>query len=359
MRRYPRAVDAALIVLLLCAAGGQAMLNSSVPGAEDLGWGSAVPLAVAAAVALLWRRDHPELVVVFTTACVSAEAVVGYMITPVNLAPVLLALYELTVRMSPRWYTIGVMAVTVISAVAGNRHGYPWPLVVLNPVLFPLLPVAIGTTVKARAEYAARTREEEARHRVDEERLRIAHELHDVVAHHLALANAQAGTAAYLARSNPTKVTQILEDLTTTTSSALRELKATVGQLRSPLEPLPGLSRLPELVSAFATAGLTVEVTVEGTAHPLSPNTDLTAYRIVQEALTNASKHGNTAEARVQLSYSDDHLTITVTNSAEVSAGEGFGLLGMRERAQSAGGHLKAGHTPDGFIVHTELPILT
>jgi signal transduction histidine kinase len=376
---HPRAVDAALIVLLMCAVSGQASLNSDLPIASDLGWPSAVPLALAASVALLWRRSHPRSVVVFTALCVSASGGVGYLITPVNLAPVMIALYELAVRApgrTTRLYCLGVTALTVLSAVLGNRYGYPLPLVILNPVLFLLLPVALGATarirhayleaVKARAEYAERNREEEARHRVAEERVRIARDLHDVVAHHLALANAQAGTAAYLARSHPDQVQRILTELTGTTSSALRELKATVGLLRhpddtnSPLEPAPGLAQLPELTASFASAGLAVEVTVDGPQQPLSPDVDLTAFRIIQEALTNVTKHAATNTAHVRLSYGDDRLTVTVANDAAAAdLGEGFGLIGMRERAHSAGGHFHAGPSPDGvFTVTTELPIL-
>jgi signal transduction histidine kinase len=250
--------------------------------------------------------------------------------------------------------------------VLGNEYGYPWVLVVLSPVLFLLLPVALGEAVQARAEQAERTREEEARHRVAEERVRIARELHDVVAHHLALANAQAGTAAYLARGRPDQVDGILTELTGTTAAALRELKATVGLLRQPsdadsLEPAPGLGRLPELTAAFAGSGLAVEVTVEGAERPLLPTVDLTAFRIVQEALTNVTKHAGTTTARVRLSYDRDRLTITVTNPAgrlTAKPGNGFGLVGMRERAHSAGGSCQAAPDPGGgFTVTATLPV--
>uniref|UniRef100_UPI001C5E203A sensor histidine kinase n=1 Tax=Nonomuraea rhizosphaerae TaxID=2665663 RepID=UPI001C5E203A len=279
-----------------------------------------------------------------------------------------------------RLYHLAATASIVVAALAGDRYGYSWFFTVLNPVLFLLLPAVLAEAtrlrrayleaVRARAEHAERNREEEARHRVAEERARIARELHDVVAHHLALANAQAGTAAYLARTRPDQVQSILTDLAGTTSSALRELKATVGLLRrpgdpsSPLEPAPGLGRLPELLAAFASAGLHAEVTVAGAERPLPPGVDLTAYRIVQEALTNVAKHAMAAATQVRLDYGADRLTITVTNEAVPVAappagpGEGFGLLGMRERARSAGGHLRAGPAPTGgFTVTAELPI--
>ncbi|TDV57414.1 sensor histidine kinase [Actinophytocola oryzae] len=359
---HPRIVDAVLIALLLCAAAGQATLNSSLPDTVGhLGWRSALPLAVLAGVALLWRRGHPRAVVAVTALCVAAEGGLGYLVSPVNLAPVMVALYELAVRRPGRTTRLHYAAATaaiVVAALLGNRYGNPWPLAVLNPTLFLLLPVALGETARLRHAFLA----EEARHRVAEERVRIARDLHDVVAHHLALANAQAGTAAYLARSHPDQVRKILADLTTTTSSALRELKATVGVLRhdSPLEPAPGLGQLPALTAAFGSAGLAVDVTVDGTERPLTPNVDLTAFRILQEALTNVTRHASTNTAHVRLTYGEDRLTMTVTNAAATRpANPGFGIVDMRERASAAGGHLHAGPHPDGgFLVTTQLPIL-
>jgi len=212
----------------------------------------------------------------------------------------------------------------------------------------------------ARAEYAEQTREEEARRRVAEERMRIARELHDVVAHHLALANAQAGTAAHIARTHPEQARRILAELTNSTSSALRELKATVGLLRqagdsdAPLEPAPRLAQLPGMAASLESAGLTVTVVTDGEPRWLSPGVDLTAFRIVQEALTNVTKHAAAKEARVRLAYSRDRLTITVTDegdgatSAATGPNGGFGLIGMRERALSVGGRLRTGRRPEG-----------
>lgn len=387
---HPRVVDVALIALLVLAASGPAVLNSDLSYTDNLGWWSAVPLAVVGALALLWRRSHPRTVVVLTAVCASAAGGFGYLITPVLLAPVMIALYELAVRVpgrTTRLYYLAATASIAVSALVGDDYGYPWFLTILNPVLFLLLPVALAestrlrhdylTAVRARAEYAERNREEEARHRVAEERVRIARELHDVVAHHLALANAQAGTAAYLARTHPDQVQRILTELTGTTSAALRELKATVGLMRrpndtnsdtnSPMEPTPGLGQLPELTAAFASAGLDVEVTVEGEEQQLSPGVELTAFRIVQEALTNVTKHASTNTASVRLAYGEDRLTVTVTNDAgpatstlanPASLVQGFGIVGMRERVQSAGGQFQAGPHPEGgFTVATELPI--
>lgn len=389
LRRYlkdhPRVVDVALIVLLLCAASGPFALNSNLSATDNLSWKSAIPLALASALPLLWRRSHPRIAVAVTVACAAVGGGAGYLVTPVLLAPVMIALYELAVRVPGRtthvYYLVATVAV-VLAALAGDRYGYPWLLTILNPVVFFLLPVVLAESARlrkenlaaitARAEYAERSREEEARYRVAEERVRIARELHDVVAHHLALANAQASTAAYLARENPHRVQRILTELSGTTSAALRELKATVGLLRqpddvvSPLEPAPGLAQLSDLAATFASAGLDVKITIEGEQRQLSEGVDLTAYRVVQEALTNVTKHASTSTAAVRLAYGDDRVTITIANgagpatsTASQPAGGGYGIVGMRERVQSAGGRFHAGPQPDGgFTVATELPIL-
>lgn len=336
-----------------------------------------------ACTALLWRRSHPRTVVALTGVCALTVANLGYLLTVLLLAPVMVALYTLadrTDRKTARVHVLGLIAIVVPAALVVGPQSRSEYLTVITPIVWLLMPVALGTTtnlrrayveaVHARAEYAEQTREEEARHRVAEERLRIARELHDVVAHHLALANAQAGTAAHLVRSRPEQAQQILTELTGTTSAALRELKATVGLLRrpddpdAPLEPAPGLAQLPDLAASFGPAGLTVTVLTEGDPHPLSAGTDLTAFRIVQEALTNVSKHANSQAALVRLVYSHDRLGITVTDDgagpscAAPPPGSGYGLLGMRERAQSVGGRLRTGRRSEGgFEVTAELPL--
>ncbi|MER5433320.1 sensor histidine kinase [Streptomyces sp. NPDC002588] len=338
--------------------------------------------AVACGTLLLWQRTRPRLAVAVTTCCVAAAGALGHLITPLLLGPLLLALYRLAVstgRRTTRRFFLAALALIVPTALFLDPVAHPWVMKTISPVVWLLFPVVTGSLVRlqrryvdavqARAEYAERGREEEARHRVVEERVRIARELHDVVAHHLALANAQAGTAAHLARTHPDQVQRLLDDLAGTTSSALRELKATVGLLRhtddadAPLAPSPGLGQLPELTEACASAGLDVRVALEGTARPLSPGVDLTAYRIVQEALTNVTRHAGARTAQVRLRFGRDRLTITVTDDgtavpSATAEGRGFGLIGMRERARSVGGALQAGHRPEGgFQVTTRLPL--
>ncbi|WP_274911380.1 sensor histidine kinase [Streptomyces sp. WZ-12] len=226
-----------------------------------------------------------------------------------------------------------------------------------------------------RAERAEHTREAEARRRVTEERLRIARELHDVVAHHITLVNAQAGVAHHLMRTDPDHAYQALARIRDTSRTALDELRTTVGLLRyrddpaAPREPAPGLSHLDGLLDSFHHGGLHLTVERVGRPTELPPITDLAAYRIIQEALTNTRKHAGPVPVRVQLHHRPDALRITVEDDgrttpeagdegADSVPGTGHGMIGMRERAKAAGGTLTAGPRPTGgFRIHTELPL--
>ncbi|MFG2723787.1 sensor histidine kinase [Streptomyces canus] len=381
--RHPFLVDLTLVVALMGSAtlGASLTLPGAEPPARDE---AAVVLMGVACLALLKHRTHPRVAVAVNAVCATVVIGMGYLLTPLLLAPVMASLYWLATlaeRRTLRGYGgITMVALMIAAAVSDSMNHVSLLLRTIGPFFWLLLPLAAGTMTRlrrayleatqARAEHAERTREEEARLRVTEERMRIARELHDVVAHHLALANAQAGTAEHLALVNPPQTKQILHDLTGTTSSALRELKATLGLLRqtddegsAPPEPAPGLARLPELVSSCASAGITVTVATEGEPQPLSPGVDLTAFRIVQEALTNVTKHAATQTARVRFVYSGTRLLITVTDEGPPTAAapepvKGFGVMGMRERAHSIGGELRAGPRPEGgFEVSTALPL--
>lgn len=230
---------------------------------------------------------------------------------------------------------------------------------------------AYVAAVEERAEHAERTREQEAQQRVAAERVRIARELHDVVAHHIALINAQAGVAVHLAERQPEQTLAALENIRDTSRSALDELRATVGLLRqtddpaAPRDPMPGLTQLPDLLASFEGAGLAVRHSQRGISEPLAPAVDLAAYRIVQEALTNVHKHAGADHARLFLHYRPEWLTITVEDDGcvgpyhrEPHQGTGHGLIGMRERAAIVGGTLYAGACPQGgFAVTADLPL--
>ncbi|MET8977490.1 sensor histidine kinase [Streptomyces sp. NPDC004539] len=374
-RLHAPAADAWLMALTIASG----VTGSVLSGGWRFGTPNVLPAAILATVAgvvLQWRHQRPLAVVTFTTVCGMGQGLLGMLVTPLLTAPMTVALYSVGVREDVRTRrTAALIAGTGMlaagTALALRRNDFL--LSVVNPVSWALLPVAFGSYVQvrralaaSRAEQAERAKEEEAHRRVIEERMRIARELHDVVAHHLALANAQAGTAAHLKHSNPEQAFAILDQLSGTTASALRELKATVGVLRQEsdeenLAPAPGLARLPDLTAACAAAGTKVSVETDGDVRALSPAVDLTAYRIVQEALTNVTKHAADPEAEVRLAYTDRYLTLTVRNAlgpARPGTGRGYGLIGMRERALAVGGTFHAGRRPGGrFEVACTLPL--
>jgi signal transduction histidine kinase len=222
---------------------------------------------------------------------------------------------------------------------------------------------AFVASIQARAD-------DEARRRIDEERLRIARELHDVVAHTMATINVQAGAAAHVAAERPDAAVDALQAIKLASKQGLRELRAILNVLRQADEPdstmpAPGLAQLDALIDGARRAGLTTILTVTGTRRPLPAAADLAAYRIIQESLTNAIRHAGPATATVSLSYAGAELLISVTDTgrgphADVAAGEGggHGLLGMRERAASVGGTVEAGPgAAGGFRVLAQLPL--
>ncbi|GJF34697.1 two-component sensor histidine kinase [Kitasatospora sp. NE20-6] len=389
-RRRPLAADAVLLGFLSAVTATGSVYTTAHPGEAGYQVAGAV-LATVGCLALLARRRHPTAVLATTAACTTAATLLGFLPTPLTLGPLMFALYwtalEDNRRTAFRWAAATTAAQVAAALLVAPTSDF-LVLKTLNPAAWLMLMPLLGgnlrlrrayvEAVEARAVEAERTREEEARHRVAEERIRIARELHDVVAHHLALANAQAGTAAYLARSHPDpRVQNVLDELSGTTASALRELKATVGVLRdadeddSPLRPAPGVDDLPDLVRSFAVTGLHVDLTTTGAPVPLTSGVALTAYRIVQEALTNTAKHAATDTARVTLAYGPGHLTVTITDDGPTPPGDagrpatagegpsGFGLIGMTERAQLIGGRLNAGpRRGGGFAVTAQLPLL-
>jgi signal transduction histidine kinase len=224
--------------------------------------------------------------------------------------------------------------------------------------------------VEQRAEEAERTKDEAARRRAMEERLRIARELHDSLTHSISVIQVQAGVAVHLARKRGEDVPPALLAIQEAGADAGRELRATLGVLRSEEDgDGSGLSQLDSLVARARAAGLPVTVTVTGAQRPLPAEADQAAYRIVQEALTNVSRHAGAASASVYLHYRPGTLSIQVDddgkglvtstragNGARPS-GPGLGLVGMRERVSALGGRLQAGpRDAGGFRVRAELP---
>jgi signal transduction histidine kinase len=216
--------------------------------------------------------------------------------------------------------------------------------------------------VEQRAEEAERTRDEAGQRRAMEERLRIARELHDSLTHSISVIQVQAGVAVHLARKRGEDVAPALLAIQEAGADAGRELRATLGVLRSTEDSDgSGLCQLNSLVARAQAAGLPVTVTVTGENRPLPPEVDQAAYRIVQEALTNVSRHAGRACASVHLRYTPETLTVQVDDDGQGTVARpsspGLGLVGMRERVSALGGRLQAGPRDDcGFQVRAELP---
>jgi signal transduction histidine kinase len=242
-----------------------------------------------------------------------------------------------------------------------------------------VMAAAIGVAIRAkraheamlaeRARRAQESREAETRRRVQEERLRIARDLHDAVGHQVALISVQAGAMSYLLEGGDLdKARESLEHIQQASESALEELRLTVGLLRAPgdhepMEPAGGLGRLGELIDSFTATGLRVRCEVSGAVRQLPEAVDLTAYRVVQESLTNTAKHAAGAAASVLVAFRTGMLAVTVENDGahgeqSPEPAEGHGIIGMRERATALGGRLSAGpRDGGGFRVAAELPL--
>jgi signal transduction histidine kinase len=220
--------------------------------------------------------------------------------------------------------------------------------------------------LEERAARLEREREELERVAVAEERRRIARDLHDVVAHSVSVMTVQAGAARLLLAEEPERARSPLLSVEETGRQALADMRRLLGILReeeagAALAPQPGLARLDALLEQARQAGLPVEVTVEGERRALSPGVDLTAYRIVQEALTNVRKHAHPARAQVTIRYNRDALDLEITNDGRRAGngeGPGHGLVGMRERVALYGGELEAApRAGGGYAVHARLPV--
>ncbi|MFB6813922.1 sensor histidine kinase [Streptomyces sp. NPDC056347] len=345
----------------------------------QVGWPTVLVAAIGCA-ALMWRRRHPLGVLAVTTGCGVIFQLLGVRDSPLVSSPVLVSVYTVAVRTDRRtaWTAAAVSAAVLVAATTSTTGSWLEPDT-LAMLAWTALPVAVGEGVRSRrayvmaveerAEHAERTREQEAQQRVAAERVRIARELHDIVAHHIALINAQAGVAVHLVDQRPEQILTALEDIRDTSRSALDELRVTVGLLRqsddpvAPRAPMPGLAQVPALLASFERAGLSVSHTRRGDAGPLDPAVDLAAFRIVQESLTNVRKHAGADHARLSLHYRRERLTITVEDDGSAGPrrphpGAGHGLIGMRERAAAIGGRLHAGPRPEGgFTVTAELPL--
>lgn len=332
-----------------------------------------VLLAVASCAVLLLRRRRPVAVLVVTlAAAVAAQLLVGER-TLLTIAP-MVALFEVAVH-GRRSTTALAATVTTVALLATG-----WATTGLDPDLLTYLAwsaavVAAGdglasrrayvTSVRERAERLEQDRESDAQRRVIEERLRIARELHDVVAHSIAVISVQAGVASHLLPDRPDAAQQALGHVRHAAGTVLAELGGLLDVLRSPGEltgpttPAPGLDRLQDLVASFAPSGLRVRWSVSGRPRPATGGVDLVAYRVVQEALTNAAKHG-AGTASLTVSYTEQGLELEVDNplGGGPAGRPGHGLAGMHERAHAVGGRLEVTPARNGrFRVTAVLPL--
>ncbi|MFD5281593.1 sensor histidine kinase [Streptomyces rubrogriseus] len=325
--------------------------------------------------ALLWRQRYPVPVVFGTAVTTLVYLGAGYPYGPV-FAAVAVACFSAVVAGHRRaaWAAMGTLW-------AGHALVAHWLYRWLPPsgdsaaswgqelviATWVVAIAALSELARARREQWARERAERAqaaRRRADEERLRIARELHDVLAHSISVINVQAGVGLALLDTDPEQARTALTTIKDQSKEALGEVRQVLDTLRTPGDapraPAPGLDRLPELVEQAASAGLTVEV--EGKPPRLSPGTDLAAFRIVQEALTNVVRHSGSRHARVRLGRDGGTLLLRVDDDGPATGaeagGSGNGLAGMRERAAALGGTIEAGPRPDGgFRVLAALPI--
>jgi len=335
---------------------------------EPLAWG----LLVLSAAGLLLRRRSAVAALVATAVPVWVYLALGYPRGPIYLAVIGALIGALARgRRVAAWVALAVgypMFVWVAPLVAGQPPPSPAAAVGVAAwlVAFAVI-VELVTTRRERATEFRRTRAEESRRRAGEQRMAIARELHDVLAHHISLISVQAGVALHLMDEQPEQARTALTAIRQASRESLGELRSVLELLRhgeegAPRAPAPGLEALDALVERTSAAGLPVTVEVTGTARPLPAAVGLAAYRIVQEALTNVTRHaGRPVTATVRLDYAPDQLTVEVTDDgpgAEDASGTGSGLLGMAERAAALGGQLDAGPRPGGgFRVAARLPV--
>jgi signal transduction histidine kinase len=240
-------------------------------------------------------------------------------------------------------------------------HGFSWLVCAAVSVVAGVQWHAHLREAERRAEEAERTRDEAARRRAVEERLRIARELHDSLTHSISVIKVQAGVAAHLARKKGEQPSDALLAIQEASGDAVRELRSTLDVLRRDDVGDSGLDLLPALVERARSSGLPTTCTVRGDRRPLPPEVDQAAYRVVQEALANVTRHAGTATATVEITYGERTLTVRIDDDGAGSGQPpmpGYGLIGMRERVTALGGRLRAEPgAARGFTVHAELPV--
>ncbi|MFI5845925.1 histidine kinase [Catenuloplanes sp. NPDC051500] len=341
--------------------------------------------AVAAAGLIAARRRWPVPVLAAATLATAAATAATDLLPPFAAAALVAAYTTATMTSRITAWTLTATAAVVVYLAAVQLGGVDWQQPeTVSVIAWGGMATALGDVARTRRAYleavleraqrAERSREETARRRVIDERLRIARELHDVVAHHIALINVQAGVAAHVLDDQPETARQSLAVVRQAGRAVLADLSTVLGVLRTPGdpddpagEPTPGLARLDDLLRTLAGSGLQVAHQSEGQARTLPAAVDHAAFRIVQEALTNAHKHGNGGVVRLHLTYTPEEVSISVDNAARIpgaAGGAGRGLMRAHEHASSGGDHeliavhehaAGAGHGPVGVREHTSV----
>ncbi|MGN5631203.1 sensor histidine kinase [Streptomyces sp. AC154] len=390
IRRHPTGVDGFWAVFLLGISG-----MTIVAGGAGRGGGerfAVVPVVVGLSVVVALRRRAPEKMLLLAIAMGVAQLIFGVRPTTANFAMLVITFTVATV--GERWASR--LALTCSLCAAGlsqlrwpNQDPGSWAqklfIVIVMTVPFVLAWV-LGDSMRTRRAYfdqleeraarLEREREAQSKVAVAAERARIARELHDVVAHNVSVMVVQADGAAYVMEAAPDQARQALETISSTGRQALAEMRRLLGVLRTgdaresgEYVPQPDVQQIEDLVDQVVQSGLAVDFKIEGTPRPLPSGVELTAYRIVQEALTNTRKHGGpNAGASVRLVYFDDGLGLLVEDDGRGAAhelyedggadGAGHGMIGMRERVGMVGGTLDAGPRPGGgFRISALLPL--
>jgi signal transduction histidine kinase len=368
-------IDRLFVVLLVAVAIIDLAANSFREGPLALN----IAIMTAIALSFLWRRSKPQVTVVCTLGGLLVMAI--WLTEPPNMFAAILTLLtasystgrHLGGRRGVVWLLVGAVAMTTL-AILFDPNDVFFPV-----VFFWIVPWVAGRTIRnqtllarelaEKAERAALAREGDERRAIAQERSRIARELHDVLAHNLSVMVVQAGAARRIVESKPEQAVEVADLIQRTGREALDEIRHLFGPVRrgdgEELSGPPGLGRVDELARRARAAGLGVELRTLGEAVSLPPGIDLTAYRIVQEALTNALKHATSAHASVTISYEPNEVVISVEDDGEgpregddlSDSGGGHGLVGMRERVALYGGIVQAGRRRGGgFAVRARLP---
>jgi signal transduction histidine kinase len=365
-RLDPLTVDRVAAVIFTIVAQLEIWLGTSA-GSHQLGAALITP-AMTGAIAV--RRRYPLLVGVAVPVVESVEF--AFWAGPNILSQAVAnfcALYALTVWTPPRRFAAGF--VVVLAAVLASSLGPGASL--KQAVGFGIVEGVVMLLVRRvivdrdrRAQIAERERDVAAREAVVEERARIARELHDVIAHHVSMIVLQAGAERRVLTDANASTRDVLETVEQSGRSALTETRRLLGMLRGdgsdPLTPQPGLGDVPMLVGQLRDAGLPVELSIDGERRELPVGIELSAYRIVQEALTNTLKHAGDARATVHVRYGPDSLELEIADDGpgggKRTSGGGHGLVGMRERVALYGGRFDASRRPSGgFAIRVVLPI--